>query len=286
MNFSFETILGIIFFIVFFVLPALNRKKPDKDEAGPEAPAEPADGRTQEGPAQARPATDAPAGQPRTRPAQASTDQQGSPAPRASTSRGGGPLTAGSIEEALEEIRARVRDAQQQEESQRGSTSARRSSSQSSAPRKGRTVKSDTGGGGLVSGEARRKGETGSGPGRSVAGRERAAASGARPTPDQAARSTRGADSVAEPLEVVRRSRDKARRARQEVSDPTGQPGTAQDGLPRGGGGAARLGAPGVPGARALATDRRSLVTGMIWHEILSEPAAKRRLRRTRSLHQ
>jgi len=53
---------------------------------------------------------------------------------------------------------------------------------------------------------------------------------------------------------------------------------------------AARLGAAAAPTAPArgglIKTGRDDLVRGMIWHEILSEPVATRRLRRARSRHQ
>ncbi|MFA5552070.1 MAG: hypothetical protein WDA03_10710 [Trueperaceae bacterium] len=274
MNLSFETILGIIFFIVFFVLPALSRKKGHQDEE--EAP-KPPPGSAGDGKAPARPAV--PAGQPVRGPqAQPQASTAARPA-QPQQARKGGPLSAGSIEEALEEIRARVREAQLQEDSRRGAAAPQaatqpQSAKAQTAPRAGRLVPSDPGGGGLVSGEARRIGQTGTTQPSSALGREGAPA----PAAQRGARQPQAGGPSA-PLEVRRRGAHRARRGSAEITDEVAPTQRAPDGLPRGAAPAARLSAP------VLATDRASLVKGMIWHEILSEPAARRRLRRTRSLH-
>ena len=271
MNLSFETILGIIFFIVFFVLPALGRKKGPQDET--EAP-KPPPGTAGDGKAPARPA--APAAQPVRQP---QSQPQASTAARPPQAKRGGPLSAGSIEEALEEIRARVRDAQQQEDSRRGApvpqaTTQPQGARDQTAPRTGRLVPSDPGGGGLVSGEARRIGQTGSTQPTSALGREGAPSAAAQ----RGARQPQ-AGGVAAPIEVQRRGAHRARRGSAEITGVATPGQRAPGALPQGAAPAATLSAP------LLATDRASLVTGMIWHEILSEPAARRRLRRTRSLH-
>ena len=285
MNLSFETILGIIFFIVFFILPAFGRKKPPQDEEAAPKPPTAGDGDVAAPGRPATPAARQAQQQPQRAqgPAQASTATRGQTAQPAQPARGrGGPLTAGSMEEALEEIRARVREAQQQEDASRSAGAPKASTSSAgtppAAPRTGRLVKSDTGGGSLVSGEARRIRDTGTTTQTSGLGRE---GQGSAQTPRRRAptQSPLGREGVAEPLEGSRRSRERARKAAAEIGD-TGAPGQRlADGLPPGSLAAARLSPP------VLATDRNSLVTGMIWHEILSEPAAKRRLRRPRSRH-
>ena len=277
MSFSFETILGIIFFIVFFILPAFSKKKgsQEEDEAAPKPP-------TKAGGAEAgRPVAQAPAQPQRAQgQARASTSTQGAPAPQAQ--KGRGPLTAGSIEEALEEIRARVRDAQMQEDAGRPTAPARpRQQTQPGRPaaqHATRTARSDTGDRSLVSGEARRIGDTGKPRTPSVGSEASATAPGRRPSAS-AQQSSLGSSDVAAPLEVTRRNRGRPRRTARDITDSTSPTARKTDALPPGTLPAARLSPP------VLATDRSSLITGMIWHEILSEPAAKRRLRRTRSRH-
>ena len=277
MSFSFETILGIIFFIVFFILPAFSRKKgpQEEDEAAPKPP-------TKAGGAEAgRPVAQAPAQPQRAKgQARASTATQGAPAPQAQ--KGRGPLTAGSIEEALEEIRARVREAQMQEDAGRPTAPARpRQQTQPERPaaqRATRTADSGAGGRSQVSGEARRIGDTGKPRPQTVGSEASAPASSRRPSAS-AQQGSLGRGDVAAPLEVSRRNRDRPRRTARDITDSTSPTARKTDALPPGALPAARLSPP------VLATDRSSLITGMIWHEVLSEPAAKRRLRRTRSRH-
>lgn len=273
MRLDFETILGIIFFIVFFILPAFSRgrkKMPEEEAAGPEQA--PAPGRS-EG---AEPARNQPAPTPQaTRPARSARPQgqarastqpssQPRPAPRSQ-----GPLTAGSIEEALEEIRARVREAQREEnERQAGG----RRGSAASQPQTSTTPASSGGlagggsGGSLVSSQARTL------SGRPVSTPRPAGGPQPRPTPPRPA--SLGREGVAEPLQVARRRKRAEQGAAQQRRERAG----LEDGLHPASRSTARLDAP------VLRTDRRALVTGMIWHEILAEPAAKR-LRRTRSRH-
>src|SRR5690606_20420246 len=121
------------------------------------------------------------------------------------------------------------------------------------------------------------------GLGREGAQPRRQAPAGQRPSPGQQAGALagrrvpgslgrEGTPSVAAPLEVARRQPS------QRAGSQPGQAARAgADALPPGLQAAARLDAP------VLRTDRNALVTGIIWHEVLSEPVAKRRLRRTRS---
>lgn len=274
MRLDFETILGIIFFIVFFVLPVLNRKKKAEggDAADPKAPGSDqaagqpsARGAVPTG--SARPVQ--PPAQDAQGPATAGTSSAPGAQPTASTGRAR-PVTAGSIDEALEEIRARVRQAQQQESSRRGTGPQRGPVPQAASAGQQARVK-DARPGSLVSAPASRVGGDPSGqPGGLVsAPPSRIGMTGTAPSQPPLAR-----EGIAAPLEVARRGKDRK---------------SLDGGIPR------PLGArqaeanvrgtavgPGVGGS-ALAMNRRALVTGMIWHEVLSEPAARRRLRRTRS---
>ena len=279
MSFSFETILGIIFFIVFFILPAFSKKKgAPEDEAAPKPPTAKPGGEAEPG----RPVAPAPA-QPQRAQGQARASTAGQGAPNQQAPKGRGPLTAGSIEEALEEIRARVREAQMQEDAGRPTAPVARKRQQAQAQQQppqpsGQLVKGDAGGS-LVSGEARHIGDTGSRVPKSSLGREGGAAAPGRAPAAGARQSSLGREGVSAPIEVSRRSRDRTRRTTSEITDSP-VPGARKAGaLPPGAPPAARLTAP------VLATDRSSLISGMIWHEVLSEPAAKRRLRRTRSRH-
>lgn len=274
---SLETILGIIFFVVFFILPALAKKKqPPEGEAPPER-----SGRDAADAAPQRQASPPAAGS--AQPTRASTAAQSTQAPAGTaprSSRGAGPLTAGSIEDALEEIRARVREAQEQEGA--GRTSRKRLAA---APARAQTTPDGAGqgtsprSGSLVSGEVRRMAETGSRPPGPGLGRQGGAAASGHPSAQSAVGSL-GREGVAAPLEVTRRQRQPGRRTGSAPVEATPTAKRAQGALPQTAAAAATLSAP------VLATDRASLVEGMIWHVILSEPAALRRLRRTRSRHQ
>lgn len=298
MRLDFETILGIIFFIVFFILPAFNRKKKAQgdDTAGQNAPARNGDGRaagqpTASGTAPAqtgapvqagRPAASARSAQrqvPSGRPATPYTIESSTAGQAGSSSGSGGnaPPAGSSVDEVLEEIRARIREAQRQENAQRGGgqrgqaqpargqqtrqqpvaqtqSSGSLVSAQPSAIGGGRQ-----GSGSLVSAPARTIGSTGSAAPQYVIGREG--------QPGQR-------DTVSAPLEVARGRKGMAledgkalrtQRARQTKADRQGLESRVRRGP-------------------LLATDSNALITGMIWHEVLSEPAARRRLRRTRSL--
>lgn len=244
------------------MLPALTQKKKgqEEDEAGPKAPVDPETGQPRERPVPPSTRGAPPQAQ---RPAQASTTRP--------PSGGESQRTGGSIENALEEIRARVREAQLQEDArQRRTTTAQR-------PTEAERSSTRSTGGSLVSGEARRIRYTGTAPTGTVLGPQ--APRTAPPPRSASGRSgAPGQQQVAAPLEVERRrdrpKRENARAARapQRLSD-------AKDALHRPGAPAATLSAPFVT------TDKASIVKGMIWHVILSEPAAKKRLRRTRSPH-
>lgn len=290
MSFSFETILGIIFFIVFFVLPAFSKKKPRDDEPTEGSPKDAGDGRAPgrttapgSGP------VSGPARQPQGRP-QASTSQptRQAPTPQRTTARGGGSTPAGSVEEALEAIRQRVREAQEEEDarrSQRTGSSGRRADPAGTTTSQSRAGKGSSSGGSLVSGEARRIGDTGTTPPPPALGPE-----GSPPASMQPARppwsssgvpgTSLGAEGVSAPLQVTRRGRQRSGGSTREITDGASSARRRDTTLRLEGTVAARLGAP------RLRTDRDSIVTGMIWHEILSEPAARKRLRRMRSPHQ
>ncbi len=271
---SLETILGISFFVVFFILPALTKKKqPPEGEAPPERPGGDA--------APQRPASQPAAGG--AQPARASTAARPAQAPAGTAprpSRGAGPLTAGSIEDALEEIRARVREAQEQESA--GRTNRKRPAA---APARAQTTPggagkgTSSGAGSLVSGEVRRMAETGSRPPGAGLGRQGGATASGYPGAQTAVGSL-GREGVAAPLEVIRRQRQRVQQVGEAGTAAANAGKRAQGALPQTAAAAATLSAP------VLATDRTSLVQGMIWHVILSEPAALKRVRRTRSRHQ
>lgn len=259
MRLDFETILGILFFVVFFILPAFNRKKKAPSEAAPQRPA-------QEGaPAEVRgqPVNGAPA-------EQASAQPRPTHRPPPATR---GAAKPGTFEEALEEIRARVREAQLNEDAQRGARGAKQKQAtvqQPAAkppPQRGRLVRADPFGGSLVSGEAShisgRTGPTGTATPGTQAQQRRP-----RPVPGGL-----GREGVAEPLAVTRRvsgtTRASARAGKRDLTSVDALPGNAPS--------TATLAAQG------LSMNRQALLTGMIWHEILSEPVATRRRRRTKS---
>ncbi len=276
MRLDFETILGIIFFVVFFILPAFNRKKkPEGEEtAAPKVPpgTKGAGGQPSApvGPATAPTRSPQPAGRAAAPQASAQpTPQRAAPQQR--------PTTATTIEEALEEIRARVREAQQQESARGAGTTRRKAAPQqpAGAPRTGATRGAQPGslvsaqpttlggasgtGGSLVSTPARSIGSTGSTPAQFVIGREGA--------------SSPKREHVSAPLEVTR----KARRRTLEDGKDLAALGARKTN-------ASRQGVTPVSHrSPTLAMNSNALITGMIWHEVLSEPAARRRLRRTRS---
>src|SRR5690606_26202497 len=100
----------------FFVLPAFSKRKPRDDEPAEKPPEGAGDGRQPGRSSSQGPATTGTLQGPARSgtlqgPARASTSQpaQGAPRTGQAPSRGGGSRTAGSVEEALDEIRARVR---------------------------------------------------------------------------------------------------------------------------------------------------------------------------------
>ncbi len=275
MNIGFEEIIGLIFFVFFFVVPLFTRKKGQQGGQAPRKPNAPTTG----GAPGTRPTT--PTAQTRARGAQADAGASG--------------RQPQSFREMLEEIQRRVAEAEQTAHSgPAGEVAAGQQATQAKTARptatpttlppahqgglvsgqqSGRLVTSGSSGGQLVSGKVASGG----------LGREGASA----PLPES------------EPLQVTRRRVDPRRAVdtHEQVVQPTVRmPGGRQGARP----GAATLGAPGArrePGGRGshgerhggvggpafLGAGRDDLLRGMIWHEVLSEPAAVKRLRRTRS---
>lgn len=265
MRIDLDTLLGLLFFVVFFVLPVLSRarsKQPPQGRTGAPSPGRTASAPTASGgsggASNPRPSAMG-GGRPQAGTASQGTPTQGAPPPDS-------PLAM------LEEIRRRVQEAQERERAgkrQAGQPDPTRAASAPRAPASrpaansagapaGRgLVSSDPFERGLVSGEPRRP------PPASALGRE--------------GRTT--ATVTADPLRVERLpARRKgtiegpeapaARRATQAPADKRR----------RDAGLGARLGALGLD-----RLDRATVLHGLVWHEILDEPAAYRRLRRQRS---
>ncbi|MBX3139784.1 MAG: hypothetical protein KF875_03460 [Trueperaceae bacterium] len=275
MNIGFEEIIGLIFFVFFFVMPLFTKKKGQQGGQAPRKPNAPATGGAGQG-------------VPGTRPSATTAPQ----ARGAKADAGASGRQPQSFREMLEEIQRRVAEAEQatqrgpagQVPAGRQATPARPVATPTTLPpahqgglvsgqQSGRLVTGGPAGGQLVSGNAPSGG----------LGREGASA----PPPES------------EPLQVTRRRVDSRRAvdAHEQVVRPSVRtPGGRQGARP----GAATLGAPGArrePGGRGshderhggvggpafLGAGRDDLLRGMIWHEVLSEPAALKRLRRTRS---
>lgn len=266
MNIGFEEILGLVFFIFFVVVPLFSKKNKPQSRGGP-------------------PAGGAPTSSPR--PGAPDSGAAGSGAPAASGGpRPGGPVTAdarqaepGSWREILAEVQRRVAEAEVQESGgsatppeQRRSTSGmpQARSTTTLAPERtsgslvsGRTSSASASGGGLVTSDPFGGGLVSGVPAPASMGRE-----GMMSSPLAAA----------EPLRVTRLGG----RSRQ-PEDPDVATVTPRR---RGQAVAARMGAPTPEGPKLLRTGRDDILRGMIWHEILSEPAALKRSRRTTSRRQ
>lgn len=260
MRIDLDTLLGLLFFVAFFVLPVLSRarsKQPPQGQTGAPPP-----GRTAPAPTalsgSGRASNPGPSAAGSGRPQASTAPPQGAPPPDS-------PLAM------LEEIRRRVQEAQERERAakrpagQSGTTkattaprapAARPTAASAGAPAGRGLVSSDPFERGLVSGEPRRP------PPASALGRE-----------------GRTATVTADPLRVERLpARRKgtidgpeAPAARRTASAPA-------DKRRKDAGVGARLGALGLD-----RLDRATVLHGLVWHEILDEPAAYRRLRRQRS---
>ncbi|MFO7544989.1 MAG: hypothetical protein R6W77_05795 [Trueperaceae bacterium] len=283
MSFDLETLLGLFFFVVFIVLPLVTRSRSKQQRGRPGVPQRPpgqgAQGRTVPGTGAA-----GQGGTPTTL-GRTTTASRGA----AGGGQGGASTASGTPSDSplamLEEIRRRVQEAQERErgagrtDGSGGSGSATQASSSTTsrpattttsaastraaaqtAPRTGRSgrplVASDPFERGLVGGAEQRPAPPAS------LGREGAVRSDVpqrASAPPQLARSRSMIDGADVP--TVRRW-------------ATGRAATRRSGDGLG----ARLGALGLD-----RMDRSTILHGLIWHEILDEPAAYRRLRRQRS---
>lgn len=264
MRFDLDNLLGLLFFVVFFVLPVLSRarsKQPPQGRTGAPPP-----GRTAPAPTASsgsgRASNPAPSAAGSGRP-QASTAPQGAPPQGAPPP--DSPLAM------LEEIRRRVQEAQERERAGRrpggksgtskattapGAPAARPSTASAGAPAGRGLVSSDPFERGLVSGEPRRP------PPASALGRE-----------------GRTATVTADPLRVERLpARRKGTIDGPEAPAARRTAPAPADKRRKDAGVGARLGALGLD-----RLDRATVLHGLVWHEILDEPAAYRRLRRQRS---
>jgi len=262
LSFDLDNLLGLLFFVVFILLPIVSRSRKRQQQR-------PKDGRT---------ATGAPTGPTQGRASTRSVPLPGQAA--ASADRGS------SATITLEEIRRRVEEAQRRElQSRQGSQSS--TSSQAFAPsapaakpvRRG-LVASDPFEQTLVGGAAPagmgREGPAGEAgtPYQSVLGREGYAIEPTQARPSILGRQgARTSGSTRAPGLRGRGGTDRTARAAAaaigEADDPRqlGGPGTSSKLSPTG----------------LLRFDRRSILQGMIWHEILGDPPSSKRPRRTRS---
>lgn len=266
-----DTILGLLFFVFFVVLPLFSR-------AGKGKKGQPAQGRPGKGQAQA----DGRLGSPSTT----------SPAPGGPTASTGQDTPSAT----LAEIRRRVEEAQRRE-SERARMAGKRATAQApSAGRPGSLVGSDPFEGALVSVPERRLSEIGErrfpglgpegGTGQDVVpasgGKGPAGGSVSEATPSlgrsgpigrEGPLGREGARQALSPSVVpaTRTARRIARAARSEI----GSEGLRGDGRRPGSGPVtARLGAAAAP-----QTDKAGIMQGLIWHEILSPPLSLRRRR-------
>lgn len=274
MSIGFEEILGLLFFVLFVIVPLFSKrgKAPGK-------------------------APQPPAGTPR-RPAAPLPDHGGTPAGHVTLDTSPQePSTWGDI---LQEVRRRVAAAEAaQAEASMGSPSQPGGASpqpqpaatgRSPQPRprpqqvqqrtSGSLVSSPASGlsparsGGLVPSDPQGSSVRGRQQPSSLLGRE---GSGPSPAPR--------ADSPSEPMQVTRL----ARQGRSPEGQDDGGPTVTR--MPSSRPSAARLSpASGTVAPRAgrplIGTSKDDLIRGMLWHEILSEPVAAKRLRRIRSRHQ
>ncbi len=269
MNIGFEEILGLVFFVFFVVVPLFSKKNKPPTKGGPAAGGAPA-----------------------------SSPRSGAPssgAPTASAGpRAGGPVVSdarqaepGSWREILQEVQRRVAEAEVREsggsvtpsEPRRATTGMPQARTDGPLVRErasgslvsGGTTSASASGGGLVT--SRPGGLVTSDPfgGGLVSGRPAAAGMGREGLMSSPLEE-------AEPLRVTRLSS----RSRQ-PDDPNAATVTTRR---RGQSVAAKMGAPMPEGPKLLRTGRDDILRGMIWHEILSEPAALKRPRRTTSRRQ
>ncbi len=279
MNIGFEEIIGLIFFVFFFVVPLFTKKK---GQQGGQAPAKPTAPRAG-GAGQGAPATQPTA----TRP----TAAQQTGGARADASGSG--RQPQSFREMLEEIQRRVAEAEGA--AQRGAGQAPAGQPAQAAPTRPTatpTTLPPAHQGGLVSGQYSGRLVTGGPAGGQLV-------SGNAPALGLGREGTSAPLPESEPLKVTRRRVDSRRAvdAHEQVVPRGGRTPAGRQGARSG---AATLGAPGAlrePGGRGshgglhggvggpafLGAGRDDLLRGMIWHEVLSEPAAIKRLRRTRS---
>lgn len=293
-----DALLGILFFIVFVVLPMITgARKKGRGQSRPQqgAPGQGRAGQAGTPAAQGRPG--APAG---------GSPAQGGPV-ASSSQRGDHPASA-----TLEEIRRRVQEAQERERQREAERSSGRRGQTTASARQssGSLVSSDPFEGRLVSAS----GKTISGE---PLGREGSASQWPPPEPDLLAGQ--------QPTSVIGREGAGAGSPRGTI---TGRPSTLgregvvgssqQGGARQTSGGLGRMGAPsgglgreGEPKRRRRATtlelgsasgrpegatygakvgraalvnaDREGILRGLIWHEILKEAPGKKLLRRTRS---
>lgn len=259
MRIDLDTLLGLLFFVVFFVLPVLSRarsKQPPQGRTG----APPA-GRTAPAPTASsgagRASNPGPSAAGSGRP-QASTAPQGAPPPDS-------PLAM------LEEIRRRVQEAQERERAGRQPTGQAGTSRATTAPR-APAARPTTASAGAPAG----RGPVSSDP------FERGLASGEprRPPPASAlGREGRSATVTADPLRVERLPARRKGSIDGPEAPAAGRTAPAPaDKRRKDAGVGARLGALGLD-----RLDRATVLHGLVWHEILDEPAAYRRLRRQRS---
>lgn len=261
MSIGFEEILGLLFFVFFVILPLFTKK-------GPPAQGGPAKGGQ---PGAPRPGSGTPtsAGRPAQQPVASAQ-----PAPQASAQ-------PQSWRELMQEVQRRVAQAEAQDARRRQQAAGRGAQAQQAADRGSLVGRAAPGtlpqarGGGLVSG-AGGGSLVSSDPfeGRLVT---------SRPQPTSLGREGRSAPlAEAEPLQVSRRRVNS--RLAVDADHPAASPGKRMpDARQRGAASTARLGAPTPGGPTFLSVGRDDLVRGLIWHEVLSEPAALKRLRRTRS---
>ena len=274
MRFDLDNLLGLLFFVVFIILPLFSRAKKK--------------GQAQQGQGQGQGTTRPPTapvapGQPAGSTVRRSVPLPGQPT--ASADRG--PSTTIT----LEEIRRRVQEAQLRESGGAGTAFPPPAPPAVPAPQRG-LVSSDPFGGSLMGGSSSQP--------RTILGREGGAQPPPRPTIlGREGSSPQTSPGVPSPLgregespaQVARRQSLRGREAPrpQTVPTVTRQGGRtaraaaaeigAQDSQRRGAG---LLGANLSP-AGALRFDKTAIMHGLIWHEVLGEPPSIKRLRRTRS---
>lgn len=280
MRLDFEAILGLLFFVVFIVLPLVRGSKkagqnqqPGQQRPGqpPGAPGQPtASGRplasgqapssTAGGNASGRPLLSQ--GAPRT-PTATATPPQGAPAPD-------------SLMSTIEEIRRRVREAQEREEAARRGT-AQASTQPSSSQQQGSLVGSDAFQSTLVSAPERKL--SGAAVQRGPSGTQQPTRQMPSSLVQQGQRtpppSPLGREGVtSDPMRVERLQPVKPS-VKPTRKDAEGRPSAYARGQRRGGALPATIGA-----ASLLAADRDAIMRGLIWHEVLSEPMVLRRRKR------